>query len=132
MTGKVNFSHISQFLPKSTINKLKYECQKQKNDDMTVTKNFIETNNHEQVSRLFGVNLRLLDIHAAKIAKICILQTFWPVIQLINHLVKIRKKSFFHTVVGSTVCFCPMLHRCKKCSDCADFCYFCSISVQYP
>ena len=33
--------------------------------------------------------LRLLDTYASEIAKICVLWTFWPVFQLINHLFKI-------------------------------------------
>ncbi len=38
------------------------------------------------------VLLRLPDTYASEIAKICDLKTFWPLIQLINHLFKIRQK----------------------------------------
>ncbi len=44
--------------------------------------------------RPYKVPLRLLDTYASKIAKICDLKTFWPLIQLINHLFKIRQKAF--------------------------------------
>ncbi len=47
--------------------------------------------------------LRLPDSYDAKVAKICNLWTFWPVIQSI---LKSNKKHF-----------CPTLHRCKKRSD---------------
>ena len=40
-------------------------------------------------------NLRLLDTYAIKVAKICDPKTFWPLIQLINHLFKIRQKANF-------------------------------------
>ncbi len=39
-------------------------------------------------------DLRILASYAAKIAKICNFWTFWPVIQLINHLFKFRWKAF--------------------------------------
>ena len=52
--------------------------------------------------RILEAQLRIPDSCDAEIAKICSLWTFWPVIQLTNHLSKIRH---------------PMLHRCKKCSD---------------
>ncbi len=39
--------------------------------------------------------LRIPDSYDAKIAKICNLWTLWLVIQLINHLLKIRQKSIF-------------------------------------
>ncbi len=45
-------------------------------------------------SKVQQVILRLLDTYASKIAKICILWTFWPVIQLINHLFKIGQNAF--------------------------------------
>ena len=46
------------------------------------------------------IKLRIPDGYDdAKIAKICNLWTLWPVIQLINHLFKIRQKTF-----------CPMFH----------------------
>ncbi len=38
--------------------------------------------------------LRLPCRNEAEIAKFCNLWTFWPVIQLINHLFKIRQKTF--------------------------------------
>ncbi len=38
--------------------------------------------------------LGLLDMYASKMAKICVRETFWPVIQLINHLFKIQQKAF--------------------------------------
>ncbi len=37
--------------------------------------------------------LRSLDTYALEIAKICGLWTFWPVIQVINHLFKFRQKD---------------------------------------
>ncbi len=39
--------------------------------------------------------LRILASYEAKIAKICNFWAFWPVIQLIYHLFKIRQKAFF-------------------------------------
>ena len=45
-------------------------------------------------------DLRIPDSYDAKIAEICNIWTLGPVIQLMNHLFKIRQ--------------CPMLHRCKR------------------
>ncbi len=45
------------------------------------------------------------DCYDAKIGE-NIFWTFWPIIQLINHLFKFRQKAFW-----------PVLHRCKKCSN---------------
>ena len=39
------------------------------------------------------VILRILARYEVKIAKICNFWTFWPVLQLINHLFKIRQKA---------------------------------------
>ncbi len=51
--------------------------------------------------------LRLLDTYASKIAKICDLKTFWPLIQLINHLFKIRQIAFLPNAP-----FCRILKGC--------------------
>ena len=40
------------------------------------------------------LTLRILASYEAKIAKICNFWTFWPVVQLIEHLFKIRQKAF--------------------------------------
>ncbi len=50
--------------------------------------------------------LRIPDSYDAKIAKIVNFWTFWPVIQLIYHLFKIKKSTFLSTLL-----------RWKKCSD---------------
>ncbi len=50
--------------------------------------------------------LRILDSYDAKVVKIRKFWTLGPVIQLINHLFKIRQKAFL-----------PNNHRCKKCGD---------------
>ncbi len=50
-----------------------------------------ESESNRAISWLF-MTLRVLARYDAKIAKICNFWTFWPVIQLINHLFKIRKK----------------------------------------
>ncbi len=48
-------------------------------------------------SSLNSVNfLRILARYDAKIAKICNLWTFWPVIQLICHLLEIQKKMGYY------------------------------------
>ncbi len=41
-----------------------------------------------------SLHLRIPDSYDAKIAKIGNFWKFWPVIQLINHLFKIRQKAF--------------------------------------
>ena len=41
---------------------------------------------------LYSKSLTILASYEAKIAKICNFWTFWPVIQLMYHLFKIRKK----------------------------------------
>ena len=51
------------------------------------------TLNHASFGLFFMV-LRIPDSYDAKIAIICNFWTFWPVIQLINHLFKIRQKTF--------------------------------------
>ncbi len=54
--------------------------------------------------------LRLLDTYASKIAKICDLKTFWPLIQLINHL-----KCHYTFYIYGPLCrkaFCQILKSC--------------------
>ncbi len=42
------------------------------------------------------LKLRIPDSYDAKIAEICYLWTFCPVIQLKSHIFEIRQKAFFH------------------------------------
>ncbi len=57
-------------------------------------------------------SIRIPDSYDAKIAKICNLWTFWPVIQPINHLFKIRQKAFAKCPIDvkSEVTFLRLLH----------------------
>ena len=48
---------------------------------------FISWLNLVEYNSVMQCNLRLLDTYASKIAIICHLKTFWPLIQLINHLI---------------------------------------------
>ena len=64
---------------------------------------YIEGNKSHMIKFYYGPPaLRIPDSYDAKITKKCNLWTFWPVIQLINHLFKIWQKGLFR--------------RCKKCS----------------
>ncbi len=47
------------------------------------------------ICRAIHSRLRLLDTYASKIANICDLKTFWPLIQLINHLFNVQKLQIF-------------------------------------
>ena len=74
----------------------------------------------------FQLLLRLLDTYASEIAKICDLKTFWPLIQLINHLFKIRQKGFLSD-------FEKLLYQLNykpECPEVANFCYFGRKGVQ--
>ncbi len=54
--------------------------------------------------------LRLLDTYAT--AKICELKTLWPLIKLINHLFKIRQKTFTSLKSRSCKFLLFLKHRC--------------------
>ena len=58
-------------------------------------------------------DLRILARSEAKIAKICNFWTLWPVIQLVNHLFKIRQKAFLPNAPYRA----DAAYVCKKCSD---------------
>ncbi len=83
-------------------------------------------------------DLRLPYRNDAKIAKICNLWTFWPVIPLINHLFKIRQKSLFarcsidvksatlgkKAFLSDSEEMAYWLNYRLKCPEVTDFCYF--------
>ncbi len=76
--------------------------------------------------RVTDKRLRILAMYEAENSKICKLWTFWPVIQLINHLFKIRQKwSFISWITGQIVqkleilpffasCIASILKGCQK------------------
>ncbi len=70
--------------------------------------------------------LRLPYRNDAKIAQICNLWTLWLVIQLINHLFKIRQKAYFLDFEKMAY----WLNYRPKCPEVEDFCCFGIISIR--